>query len=362
MTSTFHIHRGEVARGRLSGAGAVVVEGRLEGEVHVLGPVRVARGGEVVGPVRAPRAEVEGTVRGPVIAAQEVRIAAGGLVVGDVRAPRVLVDDAGRIDGAVRFDLEEGAAPPEGEGPGGDVRLEGEVGRSDVGEDASRMPRLGRLRARWRGGPLVAALAVLVGCGCAARPLTLKPEPRAFTADDYADVYEAWTRDAKKFAMSELSDVLHVTATFESWEFRWAYVVRYARDYGLSPETRDEMLRATLADAREHHRFFVTLSGRRYRESDLTGARSAWRVLLVDDQGRQTVPSEIEKVRRPDPATRVYFPSISSFRQAFRISFPARREDGSASIPAGAERVFLRLTGPRGRVDLEWELTRHESP
>lgn len=198
----------------------------------------------------------------------------------------------------------------------------------------------------------VLACALLLGCG--AQAISLRPEPRSFTWRDYDEVYRAWTRDADEFDFGRLSDVLNVTGTFQSWELRWAYVVRYAHDYSLSTEARTEMLRASLADAEQHHRFFVTLSGSSYRESDLTREDSAWRVLLVDEQGAQTVPIEVDKVD-PTPADRVYFPSISPFRHAFRIVFPAFRPDGSPTIPSDARFVVLRFTGARGSVDLRWD-------
>ncbi len=201
----------------------------------------------------------------------------------------------------------------------------------------------------------VASIAWIAAC---ATPLvSLRPEPRAFTRRDYEQVLESWTREADDFALGRLEDVLNVTATFQSWEFRWAYVVRYAGDHSLDTEARSEMLRASLADAQENHRFFVTLAGNDYRESDLTGRFSAWRVMLVDARGRRTAPIEVERVRRPTAADRIYFPSVSPFRHAFRIAFPARRTDGSPTIPEGARYVVLRFTGALGTVDLRWDFT-----
>lgn len=198
------------------------------------------------------------------------------------------------------------------------------------------------------------ALGLVSGCGAAA--ITLHPESRAFTWRDYEQVYETWTRDADEFEFGRLSDVLNVTATFQSWELRWAYVIRYAHDYSLSTEARTAMLRASLDDAQAHHRFFVTLSGTQYREADLTRDDSAWRVLLVDERGAQTVPLEVQKVDAT-PAEKVYFPSISPFRHAFRIVFPAYRPDGSPTIPPDAAYVLLRFTGARGTVDLRWSFS-----
>lgn len=203
-----------------------------------------------------------------------------------------------------------------------------------------------------------ACLAIALGAtGCGSLQLTLRPEPRSFTARDYEDVYDDWTRDADTFDFGQFSDVLDVTATFQSWEQRWAYVVRYSEDYGLDTDARAEMLRATLEDAEQNHRFFVTFISTDWRSSDLTSERTSWRVLLVDEDGRETVPVEIEKIDRPDPATQAYFPSVSPLRYAFRIVFPAVTADGRRTIAADARFVVLRFTGAEGQVDLRWEFT-----
>ena len=200
-------------------------------------------------------------------------------------------------------------------------------------------------------------LAVCLLGACGSRALPMRPAARSYTADDYDSIYDDWTRASDEFAFDRLEDVLHVTATFESWEFRWAYVARYAADYSLATEDRTRLLRSTLADAQERHRFFVTMVGNRYQDSDLTDAGSAWRVLLVDPTGRQTRPVEITRLRHPGAAERVYFPSVSTQRHTFRIAFPTQHEDGTSVIPVDSGEVLLRFTGAEGTVDLRWELS-----
>ena len=99
----------------------------------------------------------------------------------------------------------------------------------------------------------------------------MQPGARTFTPESYISVWDAWTREKETFSWKELQHEIHVAATFESWEFRWAYVVRYAYDYSLKPEARDEMLDASLASSRQEHRFFVALSGMDFKESNLAG-------------------------------------------------------------------------------------------
>jgi hypothetical protein len=204
---------------------------------------------------------------------------------------------------------------------------------------------------------LVLVTAALVAA-CGSSRVPLQQSTRSFTASDYGDVYGRWTRSADEFEFGRLSEILHVTSTFEGWEFRWAYVVRYAADHSMTTEERTRLLEESLADARERHRFFVTLAGAHWREGDLTGGQSDWRVLLVDPSGRQVEPVELTRIGRPSADQRTYFPSINRQRHTYRIAFPTVHADGSPSIPADAEHVVLRFAGSAGTVDLKWELER----
>lgn len=202
---------------------------------------------------------------------------------------------------------------------------------------------------------ILLALSVLLSA-CAPEVVSLARGPRPYTESDYETIYERWTRSDDEFSWATLADVLRVTATFESWEFRWAYVVRYCHDHSMDVTEREAMLRATLADSEQRHRFFVSLQGERFREGDITGRLAAWRVLLVDEDGRQATAAEIQRIQRPSAAQWVYFPDITPHRAVFRIAFPVTREDGSPTIPPGSRTVRLRFAGARGRVDLVWHL------
>jgi len=208
-----------------------------------------------------------------------------------------------------------------------------------------------------RSGLLVLVLGIaLSGAGCGAARVTMRESTRSFTASDYEGVYGRWTRSADEFEFRQLSEILHVTATFESWEFRWAYVVRYAADHSFSTEERTRLLEETLEDARQRHRFFVTLGGPLWREFDLSARESDWRVLLVDATGRHVEPGELTKISRPSADQRVYFPTISRHRHTFRIAFPSVHPDGTPTIPADSDHVLLRFASARGTVNLRWEL------
>jgi hypothetical protein len=209
---------------------------------------------------------------------------------------------------------------------------------------------------------LTAGLVALALAACGASAVGLRQATRNFTASDYEGVYGRWTRSADDFDFGRLGEVLHVTATFEAWEFRWSYVVRYGHDHSFTIDERTRLLEETLADARTRHRFFVTLGLPVYRDADLTGNTSDLRVLLVEPSGRQVEPVELVRIARPSADQRRYFPSIHRQRHTYRIAFPALAEDGLPTIPADAAFVELRFAAAAGTVNLRWDLTEGPDP
>ena len=61
--------------------------------------------------------------------------------------------------------------------------------------------------------------------------MSLAEGSRDYDAGDYKPALSKWTRKTELLSVDEMDNVLSVTSTFESWDFRWAYAERYARDY-----------------------------------------------------------------------------------------------------------------------------------
>jgi hypothetical protein len=209
---------------------------------------------------------------------------------------------------------------------------------------------------------VTAASLALALAACGAGAVGLRQGTRDFTPGDYEGIYGRWTRSADDFDFGRLGEVIHVTATFESWEFRWAYVVRYGNDHSFTTEERTRLLEETLADSRVRHRFFVTLGLPVYRDADLTGTTSDIRVLLVEPSGRQVEPVELVRIARPAADQRRYFPSIHRQRHSYRIAFAAIGPDGAPTIPPEARWVDLRFAAAAGTINLRWDLTDGPEP
>ena len=202
---------------------------------------------------------------------------------------------------------------------------------------------------------LLSPLALSV-CACAEPKVSLSAGPREYVATDYTSILKRWTREESLIAFSDLEDKLTVTATYESWDFRWAYVVRYAADYRLTIDQRRELLERTLHETEDTHEFYVALFGTKWRWSDLSRPTSAWIVRLIDDQGSETAPAKIDAIVKPGPIEYRYFPYTTVWRHAFRIRFPRQTADGRPTIAQNARWFGLRFAGAEGNEELHWDI------
>ena len=108
---------------------------------------------------------------------------------------------------------------------------------------AAAISIMGPIMVPGRTALLVVAAAALAACQSdKALRVDFSETPRAYVAKDYRDVYDRWTRH--DFVMHDVEKALEVWATFKSWDFREAYVERYAAVYSL-PDAE----RATLRNA-----------------------------------------------------------------------------------------------------------------
>jgi hypothetical protein len=201
-------------------------------------------------------------------------------------------------------------------------------------------------------------LTAVLGLSACAEPLvSLQGGPREYVPSDYPQVLKRWTRTESIIELAELDNKLTVTATFESWDFRWAYVVRYAADYRLTVEQRRQLLDRTLRETADDHEFYVALYGTNWRWIDLSRPTSAWIVRLIDDQGNETAPSKIESIVKPSALEERYFPYTTTWRRVFRLRFPRSTGDGRPTIAGTARWFGLRFAGAEGNGELRWEMT-----
>lgn len=221
---------------------------------------------------------------------------------------------------------------------------------------ATPSPRAPRARAL-TALRVLAATALLASCAHGGPAVSLAEGPRAYTGSEYGQVMDRWTRSHSLVRLPTVDDRLTVTSTYESWDFRWSYAMRYARDYRLSIAERQALLDTSLLEVQSVHRFQIALYGNLPpRLTDLSRPNAAWVVRLIDDRGNETAPMRVEQVLRPTAIDKAYFPYLSVWRQIFRIDFPRTKADGSPTIARDARWFALQFSGAYGQDQLTWDL------
>jgi hypothetical protein len=202
---------------------------------------------------------------------------------------------------------------------------------------------------------LAGAIATLaLGCGMS-KPMVVdfSETPREYTPRDYDNVYRRWTRHER--VLTDYVDVgLEVWATFKSWDFREAYIERYAAIYSLSDADRTTLRQAQLETFRKGYEFHVTAQSTSFAWNDLEKSNSPWRVTLVDALGHELAPEYIRVEKLPDAYERAFFPTKNPFTKTYSIRFsvPAAGTSDFAGLKSGS--IMLRFASPLGRVEPVW--------
>jgi len=176
--------------------------------------------------------------------------------------------------------------------------------------------------------------------------------PRDYVAKDYGDVYERWTRH--DFAMHDIEKALEVWATYKSWDFREAYIERYASIYSLSDGDRSTLRNAQREAFHRAYEFHVTAQSANYKWNDLEKSSSPWRVTLLDALGHELAPeaATIKVEKLPDAYEREFFPAKNPFSKTYSIRFVAPANTDFAGVASGS--IVLRIASPLGRIELAW--------
>jgi hypothetical protein len=175
--------------------------------------------------------------------------------------------------------------------------------------------------------------------------------PRDYVSKDYERVYKRWTRHQQVLKDEDVA--LEVWATFKSWDFREAYIERYAEIYALSDADEKTLRTAQQGLLHAAYEFHVTAQATNYKWNDLEKANSAWRATLIDALGHELTPEYVKVVKLPDAYEQSFFPAKTPFTKTYAIRF-AIPSDGNAFAGTKSGAITLRLASPIGRVELEW--------
>ena len=199
---------------------------------------------------------------------------------------------------------------------------------------------------------------ILVACAlmtCATQKqvrVDFSETPRDYRAKEYPSVYTRWTRH--DYAEHQVDKAIEVWATFKSWDFREAYIERYASVYSLSDADRTTLRQAQQDAYHQAYEFHVVAQSADYTWNDLDKSSSAWRVSLLDALGHEIPSDRIHVEKLPDAYEQDFFPAKTPFSKSYSIRFtmPAPGVEWSG-VKSGS--LTLRIASPIGRVDLLWQ-------
>jgi hypothetical protein len=192
-------------------------------------------------------------------------------------------------------------------------------------------------------------LLATAACGGAEPVVRLNEDWPTTLSGDYRKVTERWTRNARM--RGPYQEALEVAATFKSPEWRAARAEKDADARGLTGEARAQRVAQARAEAAGPYEFQVMIVTWDRRESDLDrGARSVWRVRMLDEQGFEIEPLEIIKDRRPPFIIREEFPAFGDFATAYLVRFPRTKP----LLGPDVRQVRMRVSSSRGGVSLIW--------
>lgn len=198
--------------------------------------------------------------------------------------------------------------------------------------------------------PITAIACVLGTLACGAAPKVRLTEDWPAEPGDYSDVVDDWTR--KGVLRAQYQEVLELAATLKSPAWRAAHAARDAHSRGLEGEARAQRFAQAQAEAAGPFEIELMVTTWDRRENDLDrGKKSSWRVVILDDTGKEIEALEIVKDRRPPFVVRAEFPAFGDFAQAYIIKFPREAK----LLGPGVKQVRLRMSGERGGLELRWD-------
>jgi hypothetical protein len=174
---------------------------------------------------------------------------------------------------------------------------------------------------------LVAACAAAWAAACSSAPPPVQLSSEwPDRAGDYRDVTEAWTRHGNDRATGDdhiTQLLIDVHATFKSPEWHAAHIAFLQKQHRLPPAEVAALTEKRRAELTGHYEVALMVATYDRRQNDLQkGARSTWRVALVDESGVEILADQILRDRRNRRVVAAEFPHIGDFHQAYIARFP----------------------------------------
>jgi hypothetical protein len=203
--------------------------------------------------------------------------------------------------------------------------------------------------------PLTCALcALLVGCATSRPPeVDFSEASKNYRNDDYPAAFEAWTRHSK--LVQDIGTAMEIWATFKSWDFRQAYMAKYAKVYDLADNEREQLAKSQQETASAVYEIHLVAQSTTDRWNDFDRRTSPWRITLLDGTGAELAPTSIKVEKLPEVYENEFFPTRTLFSKTYTLRFVRPEGAGESFLGPQSGRMILRVASPIGKVEVAWE-------
>ena len=204
---------------------------------------------------------------------------------------------------------------------------------------------------------MVALLASIFALGCGPKTVRLDEPNRVFTAEEYDEALDDWTRRSVQYENFESR--IFAVATYRSWPFRQAQIARRIEKERLPGADAAALRASEQRGLREGHDFFLAVHTHEWSWNHLErteGDSAIWQLRLINDKGAAIGPESVERIGLRDPRYSALYPFYEEFYVGYLVRFPRRLTDGRELIMPNTRRFTVRISGAQGAVDLTWEV------
>lgn len=164
-------------------------------------------------------------------------------------------------------------------------------------------------------------------------------------AAGYSKTLKKWSRSDRVFLFKELDAAILWNATLLTNELLSAQADRYAKNYDLPVNEREDFLNSLYKKRDNQVCFFVSFYSHNRHFNDLKNNQAHWDIRLQKD-GVLLRPSRIEKINRATPLDEMFYPYLNPWSRGYFVWFETDLNEEDAST--------LSVYGPEASSQLTW--------
>lgn len=162
----------------------------------------------------------------------------------------------------------------------------------------------------------------------------------------YKKNLKKWTRSGTVYSLKDFRAEIVWDASFLSHSLLKSQADLYARTYEIPTPERENFLNSLYQKRGDEALFFISFYSYNPHYNDIANQRGDWD-LRLEVGGEMIRPSRIDKIKRPTPLDRVFYPYLTPWSRGYFVWFPVNPDSLDSSFQ-------LTIHNPRASSRLVW--------